>query len=462
MPAWLSSALDYIPEWLGFQMRMSEQPGCIVAIAHRGRIVLEHAFGSADLATGEALTPRHRFRVASHSKSFTAAGILKLREQGKLKLDDPVGQFVGKLHKTVATSTISQLLSHSAGLIRDGDDAGQFMDRRPFLSTDELMAALQAAPVIEPNSRFKYSNLGYGLLGLVIEAVTGEAYAAWIKREIVDAAGLEETATDMPLADGVPFARGHTGRLVLGRRLTIPGDFTTNAIGPAGGFVSTAADIARYFAQLAPNARKSVLSAASRREMVRRQWLDPHSSLERTYGLGIISGTSGGWDWFGHSGGLQGYISQTRVLPEQDLTVAVLTNAADGWAGPWLDGITHILQGFAQGGAPARKVKDWTGRWWSLWGAIDLVPMGGKVLVASPAMWTPFANASELEITGPSEGRVALAGGYASHGEPVRCVRTKSGKMTELWLAASKLLPEKELAAEMTARYENPDTKVTP
>jgi Beta-lactamase len=153
--------------------------------------------------------------------------------------------------------------------------------------------------------------------------------------------------------------------------------------------------------------------------MVRRQWRDPHSSLERSYGLGTISGTSGGWDWFGHSGGLQGYISQTRVLPEQDLAFAVLTNAADGWAGPWLDGVTRILQAFAQHGASAKRVKDWTGRWWSLWGAIDLVPMGGKVLVASPAMWTPFANASELEITGPSEGRVALAGGYASHGEPV-------------------------------------------
>ena len=63
-------------------------------------MVLERAFGHADLATGEPLTPRHRFRVASHSKSFTAAGILKLREQGKLKLDDPVGQFVDRLHRS--------------------------------------------------------------------------------------------------------------------------------------------------------------------------------------------------------------------------------------------------------------------------------------------------------------------------------------------------------------------------
>jgi CubicO group peptidase (beta-lactamase class C family) len=456
MPPWLSSALDYIPEWLAFQMRVSEKPGCVIAVTHRDRMVLERAFGYADLGTGEPMTPRHRFRIASHTKSFTAAGILKLREQGKLKLDDPVGQFVGKLHARVAPATIAQLLSHSAGLIRDGSDAGQFLDRRPFLSTDELMIALHDPPVIEPNTRFKYSNLGYGLLGKVIEAITGEAFGTWIKREIVDAAGLTETEPDMPLADGVPFARGHSGRLVLGRRLTIPGDFTTNAIAPAGGFVSTAADLVRYFAQLSPKASKSVLSAASRREMVRRQWRDPHSNLERYYGLGTISGSADSWDWFGHSGGLQGYISRTCVLPAQDLTISVLTNAVDGWAHPWLDGIIHILQVFARHGAPSRRVKEWTGRWWSLWGAVDLVPVGEKVLVAVPGMWTPFANASELEITGKGEGRIAVAGGYGSHGEPVRCVRRKSGKIAELWLSATRLIPENALAAEMEARYARP------
>src|SRR5262249_20690913 len=81
MDRWLSSALDYIPRWLDFQMQASQQPGCIVAIAHRNRIVLERAWGSANLDTGEELTPRHRFRIASHTKSFTAAAILKLREQ---------------------------------------------------------------------------------------------------------------------------------------------------------------------------------------------------------------------------------------------------------------------------------------------------------------------------------------------------------------------------------------------
>ena len=119
-----------------------------------------------------------------------------------------------------------------------------------------------------------------------------------------------------------------------------------------------------------------MLSAASRREMIRRHWRDPHSSLERYYGLGTISGSAGGWDWFGHSGGLQGYITRTAVLPRQDLALSVLTNAIDGLAHCWLDGAIHILRAFARHGAPARALRDWSGRWWTLWSAIDLVPIG--------------------------------------------------------------------------------------
>jgi len=134
MDAWLRPAADYIADWLEFQLATSQQPGVMIAIAHRGEIVAEHAFGLANLDTGERLTPRHRFRIASHSKAFTAAGILKLREQRKLRLDDPVGQHVGGLHAEIGAQTIAQLLSHSAGLARDGADSGQFIDARPYLS----------------------------------------------------------------------------------------------------------------------------------------------------------------------------------------------------------------------------------------------------------------------------------------------------------------------------------------
>src|SRR5690348_6191612 len=102
MDTWLAAALDYIPRWIEFQLRHTDQPGCVVAAATGGEIVMEQAFGVADIATGERLTPRHRFRVASHSKSFTAAGIMKLRELGRLELDDAVGRYVEKLHPAIA------------------------------------------------------------------------------------------------------------------------------------------------------------------------------------------------------------------------------------------------------------------------------------------------------------------------------------------------------------------------
>jgi CubicO group peptidase (beta-lactamase class C family) len=453
MHRWLEPALDYISAWIDFQMRASQQPGCVFAIAHRDRIVLERAIGHADLVKQEKLTPRHRFRVASHSKSFVAAGLLKLREQRKLHLDDPVGDFIPGLHPEVAQARIGEVLSHSAGLVRDGADAGQFQGARPFISAKELLADLREPPIVDPNSRFKYSNHGYGLLGLVIEAIAKEPYSKWIQREIVEASGLRDTVPDGPIAANAPFAKGHTPRLLLGRRLVVPGDYSTEAIAPAAGFVSTARDLVQFFAQISPNAKRSVLSLASRREMIRRRWRNPNAAFEGYYGLGISSGTVAGWDWFGHGGALQGYISRTIVIPEPDLTIAVLTNATDGFAGFWADGMIHVLRAFANRGPPSRRVRDWRGRWWTSWGAVDLAPMGDVVVVANPHAFNPMIEVSEIEITGRDKGRIILANGYQSHGEPVRRLRSKSGKTTEVWLAATRLRPEAKVAEEAERRY---------
>jgi CubicO group peptidase (beta-lactamase class C family) len=450
---WLRSALDYVGDWLEFQLEASQQPGCIIAITHRGNIVAEHAFGLADLDGGEKLTPRHRFRIASHSKAFTAAAILKLRERGQLKLDDAVGQYVAELHPEVAETTPAQLLSHTAGLTRDGRDSGQFIDTRPYLDANELLAEIGLPAAIAPNTRFKYSNHGYGLLGLVIEAIAQEPYAAFIEREIIDPADLRETTPNMPVARGAPFARGHSRRLPLGRRVVIPGDNPGHAMTSAAGFVSTAADTARFFGQLAPSAKKSVLSVASRREMTRRHWRIPQTSAEAYYGFGLMSGETAGWDWFGHGGGFQGYISRTCVIPACDVAISILTNSIDGLAAFWVDGVMHILRAFRTRGAPDRRVRDWTGRWWTLWNAVDLVPMGRQVIAANPHLFNPFLDATEIEVTGRDTGRITFAVGYASHGEGVRRSRNKAGKVTDVWLAGAHARPARALAAEMERRY---------
>ncbi|MGJ4886994.1 serine hydrolase domain-containing protein [Bradyrhizobium sp. HKCCYLRH3099] len=453
MEPWLGAALGYIKDWLAYQVELSGQPGCIIAIAHRGEIVLEAAFGHANLDSGEKLTPRHRFRIASHTKAFTAAGIMRLREQKRLKLDDAVGDYVKDLHPEVATATLGQLLSHTAGLVRDGKDSSQFTDGRPYLDWNELLAELKLPPAIAPNSRFKYSNHGYGLLGLVIEQITGEPYPSWLQREIMAPLGLRESAPDMTLlGKTVPFARGHSRIVPLGRRAVIPGDNPTHAIMAAAGIVATAADTARFFAQLAPNAKKSLLSVASRREMVRRQWRVPQDIEEAYYGLALMSGTTAGFDWFGHGGGFQGYISRTSVIPSREIAITVLTNAIDGWAPAWANGVKFILQAFATHGAPSRKTRDWTGRWWTLWSAFDLVPFGEQVMVANPSFINPFIDAPRIEVTGRDQGRIAHAAGYSSHGEPVRRVRAKSG-VSEVWLGGARLRPERVLKAEMEKKY---------
>lgn len=456
MQSWLTAALDYIPRWLEHQMRLTEQPGCAVAVAYRGKPVLERAFGHANLVTGEALTPRHRFRVASHSKTFTAAGILRLREAGRVRLDDPVGEYVDGLHPDVAAATINQLLSHSAGLIRDGLDAGQWQDRRPFLSDGELRAALAEPPVLPGSARFKYSNHGFGLLGLVIEAITGEPYGRWIRREIVAKAGLKEVEPDVPLPDGAPFANGHSGKLPLGRRVVVPGDNDTGALSSATGFVATAGDLVRFFASLDPAAKCRVLSPASRREMVRKQWLEEHSAAARHYGLGTIHGRTGDWEWFGHSGGFQSCISRTVVLTGRELAVSVLTNAVDGMAHQFSDGIVHILRGFEKRGGPTARTRDWAGRWWTLWNVTDLVPMRDHVLAAAPSLLNPFLDATEIEVIGPDEGRIRLAGGFGNHGEGAGLERAPDGRVTAVRLAGHRLLSEADMVAELIERYDQP------
>jgi D-alanyl-D-alanine carboxypeptidase len=446
---WLDAAIRYAESWLDYQMRATELPGCVIAVAANGALVRERAFGVADLKTGEALTPRHRFRVASHSKTFTAAGIFRLHEAAKLHLDDPVSRHVHGLDAATGHTTIAQLLSHSSGVLRDGVDASFWQQRRPFLDDAELRAELARPPVIDPNTRFKYSNVGFGLLGLVIEAATGERYADWISREIVAPFGLDETLPDAPIPEAVPAAVGHGGLLPLGKRYPVDGGESGRALASATGFVSTASDLAHFFNALDPDSAKSALSAASRCEMTRPQWSVPHVKDGRQYGLGVIAGSVGGRKWFGHAGAFPGFISRTATVPEWGVTVSIVTNAIDGFANPWVEGVISIFDVFSRRGAPEGPAILWAGRWWTIWGAVDLVPAGDKVLVAAPARLDPFGEAGELEVSDATSGRIALADGFASHGEPVARTIDASGAATYLKLGGAVLVPETALASEI-------------
>src|SRR5215471_984914 len=115
------------------------------------------------------MTPEHIFRVASHSKMFTATAILQLVEQGKLRLDDRAGAYLSWLDSAV---TLRQLLNHAGGVIRDGRDADFWRVEQPFPDVAALRALAPDAGILPPNTTFKYSNVGFGLLGQVVEVVS--------------------------------------------------------------------------------------------------------------------------------------------------------------------------------------------------------------------------------------------------------------------------------------------------
>ena len=445
----------YISQWMTFQVERYRQPGCSVAIAQGGELIAQMAFGAANLRTGEAMTPRHRLRIASHSKSFTAAGVMLLREQGRLGLDDPIGRHVSGLHKDLAKARIGELLSHGAGVIRDGDDTGQFTDRRPFYSREELRADLARKQPMEPGVQLKYSNHGYGLLGLLIEEVTGTDYAEWITRHVIQPAGLKDTVPDMPLVPKTAkVAMGHSMEFPFGQRLLIPCDAPCNAITPAGGFVATAGDVARFFSQLAPDSKESILAPASRRDMAQRRWRDANANVETHYGLGTMASAQGPREWYGHTGSLQGFVSRTARFTASGYTITVLCNAIDGVSWAWADGIEAILEMFKAHGAPGKREAAWAGRWWSLMGVVDLVPMGKVVLQGAPAMFPPLdANSTVCVLTGKDKAAITRTSGYNSPGQEMRLVRDRKGKVVKLWVAGSTLLPREALVKEATGRY---------
>lgn len=453
MDDWLKSAIGYLPQWIDYQRVMNDQPGVSFAIAHKGQVILEHASGYADLSTREPLTPRHRFRVASHSKTFTAVGVMLLREQGKLTLDDRLGKFVAGLTDEVANTTIAQLLSHTAGLMRDGRDGGQFSDRRAFLSEAEYRADLALPQPLAPAVNFKYSNHGFALLGKVIGQVTRTPYCAWIDRNVVAPSGLAETAPDFSLEASLPLARGHTMREPFGRRYVVPGDNPTNDMASATGFAATAADLTCFFAGLSATAPIGILKPDSRREMTRRHWRDAHSQFERYYGLGTISGPVGPWSWVGHAGGFQGTLTRTVLIPDQDITLSVLTNAADGLANVWFEGVIHILRTIHTIGAPSPTTKDWSGRWWSLWGAVDLIPGKDRVLVAAPSLIMPFTDATEITMTGAGAGKVTKAQAFGDLAEPCVLHRDGSGTVQAVQIGGKRLVSEADHKAEISGRY---------
>lgn len=427
----VASAARYMEEWLELHQRLDRVPGVQLAILHGDDIVSSRAFGVADLTSGEPLTTEHRFRIASHSKTFTATVIHALAERGALRLDDRVGTHVASLADApIGRCTVRELLGHGSGVVRDGWSSDHWQLHTDFPDAARLVeVATDDADVLSRNERFKYSNIGYAVLGLVVEAVSGTAYADHVQRAILEPLGLDATSADRdPDTEGSPFATGHSSIAFGDRRIPID-DIPTAAMASATGFVSTAADVVRWAAaHFAGDER--ILSDETKRVMQRTEW-PVAGSAGTEYALGLAVTKIDERRLLGHGGGFPGHITHTLFDPHDRIAVSVLTNVIDGPAQMYAANLFRLID-LARKPPPAAPTGDlasFTGRFASLWGVIDVVELGGRLVQLDPTVGDPTADPIELAVVDGDTLRISEAPGYASPGERIVYTRDDDGSV---------------------------------
>ncbi len=415
--------LDYIDLWLEYQFDMSDLPGLSVCVLHHDKVIYKRALGYANVQRKEKMTPDHIFRIASHSKPVTATAIMQLVEKGLVRLDDKITDYLDFINPTCQCAsevTIRQLLSHASGFARDGADANFWENQRSFPTEKELKDFFQNnQAIIENNTRLKYSNFGYALLGLIIEKVTSSTYAEYIRTHILIKVGAQNIGPEYEKI-AAPFASGYSGRIPFGERLELPHDQNTEALAPATGLYASPTALCHLYKHLFFG-DAILLKDGSKKEMFRPQW-EVEKVDNQKYGLGCMIEKIGKRTYIGHSGGFPGYITKTLFDPSEQLVVAIFGNAIDCRAANFVSGIYSIINFFKekQKLTPANdSLNKYFGRFYCLWGAIDFVPAGDKIYVVRPDEIAPFSNATELSYIQGSCFKITEDNGYHHYGEEV-------------------------------------------
>jgi len=194
----LRDGVAYVDHWVAYQQDRRDLPGVVVAIQGDDQLVFTRGYGYADLERQVPMTPQHIFRVASHSKTFTATAIMQLLEQGILRLDDRLGASIPWLgpQESLARVTLRQALNHTGGLIRDGNEADYWQLDDTFPDVEGLRRLVaEGGAALDANETFKYSNIGYALLGidhakigtrLRVSTSKGTRAATVVKKPFVD------------------------------------------------------------------------------------------------------------------------------------------------------------------------------------------------------------------------------------------------------------------------------------
>lgn len=320
------AALGYIDAAARELLREDGTPGLALAIVADDRVVAVRAYGFADLATRTPVGPETRFLAGSISKTFTAAALLQLQEEGVVDLQRPLADYLPwfRPRSRFGPITLHHLLTHTAGLPRDRSDLPSSPYTALALRDRELTA--------EPGSRFAYSNLGYQLLSLAIEEVEGRPFAESIRQRILQPLDMTGSAAEVTQDARLTTATGyqylHDDRPPAPGDPLVPASWGEYSAGDAN-IVTTAPDLARFLAGLLAQGgggRHRLLQPASFARMVQRTVPTPELGPEAFYGYGVILAMRNGNPVLWHSGAVPGYRSMLLGDADERLGVVVLMN----------------------------------------------------------------------------------------------------------------------------------------
>ena len=329
----------YAEKLLDEQQLGRDGPGVTVLVARGEQVLYRGARGMASVELGVPLSPDQVFRIGSVTKQFAATTLLKLIEDGKAKLDDPLSKFLPD-YPNGQGITLQQLLNHTSG-VKSYTGIKGYMDNpvRRELTTQELVAEFKDLPVdFAPGASWSYNNSGYVLVGAVIEAISGKPWHAQLQDAVLTPQKLSQTAypAETRLIKGMVNGYGFDPK----EGLTTAGMISMTQPHGAGALVSSVDDLWRW--NLALHNGK-LLSPESYKKMTTPEG----AAIASAYGFGITAASLRGQAMLQHGGGIHGFSSSLAYVPQSKISIVVLRNTTG--PGFSIDMVSRKLGAFAMG-----------------------------------------------------------------------------------------------------------------
>lgn len=305
-------------------IELGQAAGMSIAVVRGTDTLLMSSYGHADVELSVATPGRAVYEIGSVTKQFTAAAVLLLQEDGALSLDDPLTKWLPNYPLAGRTLTVRRLLDHTSGIKGYTEMPAVWGEIVPLeLPRDTLMTLFAAEPFdFEPGEALIYNNSAYFLLGLIIEKASGETYEDFVEKRLFAATGMN----DSRYCHKEELTPGRTKGYQYGPEGLEPAAYL-NHLWPyaAGSLCSTVRDLVAWQQGLhGDGGGGNVLSPESYAAMISPEPLNDGTPTRYAKGLAITE--RGGEKRISHGGGIFGFLSELRYLPDEDLTIAVLIN----------------------------------------------------------------------------------------------------------------------------------------